>query len=350
MSQPPSLDPAAMAAARRRWATRAKPPGSLGMMEDVAVHLAGLAGRCPPPVPEHPAVVVFAGDHGVVEDGASAWPAAVTVAMVDTISRGAAAINAIATTVGAYVSVVDVGVAGRLPAGTNLIPRRVRAGTNSIARGPAMTRDEAAEAVAVGVERARAEIEAGADCLVGGEMGIGNTTSSAALIAAVTGADPAAVTGPGAGTPTGGLDAKRALVAAAVERFRASRGAAGHGTDPTAIELLSELGGLEIAALAGFYTEAAHQRVPFLVDGVIACAALCVADRLEPGVAGCALIGHRSTEPAAGVAIDALALRPLLDLDLRLGEGTGAALAVPILQASARALTTMADLPTGDGA
>ncbi|MFV0259788.1 MAG: nicotinate-nucleotide--dimethylbenzimidazole phosphoribosyltransferase, partial [Acidimicrobiales bacterium] len=326
----------------------AKPPGSLGVLEDIAVHLAGLSGRCPPAVPERPAIVVFAGDHGVVADGASAWPSAVTVAMVDTIGRGGAAINAFAATIGAGVSVVDVGVAGPLPTGTEVVDRRIRPGTASIVHGPAMTPDEAAAAVAVGAERARVEIEAGADCLIGGEMGIGNTTPSAALIAATTGVDAADVVGPGAGPPPGGIDHKRLLVAAALRRFGAVA-AAGDG-EPSGEVLLSELGGLEIAALAGFYAEAARRRVPFLVDGVIAGAALCVADRLAPGVASCALAGHRSTEPAASVAVAALGLRPVLDLGLRLGEGTGAALAFPVVQASARALATMADLPTGDGA
>ena len=169
-------------------------------------------------------------------------------------------------------------------------------------------------------------------------MGIGNTTPSAALIAICTGQPPAALTGVGAGSPTGGLAHKRRLVEAAVAR-------AGRPDDP--IDLLAEVGGLEIASLAGFYTEAARRRVPFVVDGVIAGAALCVADRLVPGTARLAIAGHRSTEPAATAALDHLHLEPLLELDLRLGEGTGALLAVPLLQAAAAALSGMADLPEG---
>lgn len=332
-----SLDEAAMRAACERWASRAKPPGALGVLEDVAVHLAGVTGRCPPRPPDRPVVLLFAGDHGVVADGASAWPQEITAAMVATIARGGAAINSLAETVGAEVTVIDVGVAGAAtdnPPG--VLDRRVRAGTSSIAREAAMTRYEAAAAVDVGRTVAADSIRAGADCLVGGEMGIGNTTPSAALIAVCAGRAPSDVTGPGAGAPAGGIDHKQRLVAAAVDRAI--------GLDDP-IELLAEIGGLEIAALAGLYAEAAQQRVPFIVDGVIAVAALCVADRLAPGTARMAFAGHRSSEPAAGVALDHLNLRPLLDLDLRLGEGTGATLAVPLVRAAAKALSAMADLP-----
>lgn len=341
----PRLDEAAMEAARLRWAGRAKPPGALGALEGLAVQLAGVTGNCPPPVIERPHVALFAGDHGVVLDGASAWPQEVTAAMVATIASGGAAINALARTVGAEVTVVDVGVAtdlgGLLAEGSAVVDRRVRSGTASIVSEPAMTRAEAAEAIEVGVAQASALIEAGADCLIGGEMGIGNTTPSVALIAACTGADPAELTGPGAGEPAGGLAHKRSLIEAALERASLP----GPSDDLDGTELVAELGGLEIAALAGFWTEAAARRVPFVVDGVISLASLCVADQLAPGTAARAVAGHRSTEPAASISLDHLGLHPLLDLDLRLGEGTGATLAVPLLQASARALADMADLP-----
>ncbi|MGF1596426.1 MAG: nicotinate-nucleotide--dimethylbenzimidazole phosphoribosyltransferase [Acidimicrobiales bacterium] len=335
----PDLDGVAMAAARRRWACRAKPPGALGVLEDLAVHLAGIAGRCPPPVPRRPVVAVFAADHGVVADGASAWPSAITGAMVATIAGGGAAINALAGAVGAEVIVVDVGVAGERDTAGVVVDRRIRSGTGNIAREPAMTVDEVAAAVDVGRSVADDLIDGGADCLVGGEMGIGNTTPAAALVAACTGRSAASVTGHGAGIPAGGLDHKRRLVDAAVRR------AAGID-DP--IDLLAAIGGLEIAALAGFYAAAAHRCVPFVIDGLIAGAALCVADRLAPGTARRAIAGHRSSEPAASVALEHLGLRPLLDLELRLGEGTGATLAVPLVAAAARALATMADLPGGE--
>ena len=345
----PTLDAAAMDAARQRWATRAKPPGALGDLEELGVHLAGVTGQCPPPIPRRPAIALFAGDHGVVGSGASAWPREITAAMVATIAGGGAAINAFAGVVGAEVTVVDVGVATELPpvpppstangAATRVLDRRVRAGTGDLSIEPAMSSAEAAQAVAVGRAVAADLIDGGADCLVGGEMGIGNTTPSAALIAACTGLPPTELTGPGAGTPVDGLDHKQRLIESGLARAGTAVG--------RPLDLLAELGGLEIAALAGLQVEAAERRVPFVVDGVIALAALCVADRLAPGTASLAIAGHRSTEPAATAALDHLGLRPLLDLGLRLGEGTGAALAIPLVRAAAAALSEMADLPAG---
>ncbi len=332
------LDQGAMEAARERWNTRAKPPGSLGRLEDLAVHLAGVTGQCPPPVPTRPAVAVFAGDHGVVADGASAWPQEITAAMVHTIAAGGAAISSLSRSIGASVTLVDVGVASPLDGIEGVRHHRVRSGTDSIVRGPAMTVDEAHTAVGVGAQIAQELIEGGADCVIGGEMGIGNTTPSAALIAAITGRDPASLVGPGAGAPVDGVDHKASLIVAAVER-------AGEIADP--YELLAELGGVEIAALAGLYVTAAQERVPFIVDGVIATAALGVADRIVPGVGQAAIAGHRSTEPGSSAMLAHLGLDPVLELGLRLGEGSGAVLAFPVVAAAARAVTEMADLPTG---
>ncbi|MYJ14838.1 MAG: nicotinate-nucleotide--dimethylbenzimidazole phosphoribosyltransferase [Acidimicrobiia bacterium] len=326
-----------MAAARRRWATRAEPPGALGRLEDLAVQLAGVTGLCPPPVPTSPAVAVFAGDHGVVSDGASAWPSAVTAAMVETMSAGGAAVCVLAAGIGASVTVVDVGVASPLDHLENVRHERVRPGTASIVRGPAMTAAEAAAAVEVGIRIAGELVDSGADCLIGGDMGIGNTTAAAAIIGAACGRSAEAVTGAGAGLPARGPEHKRRLVAAAMQR---AEGCA----DP--LELLAQLGGLEIAALAGFYVAAAGRRTPFIVDGAIAAAALCVADLLSAEVASHAIAGHLSAEPAAGIALEHLGLRPLVDLDLRLGEGTGACLAFPLVKAAAAALEQMAELPT----
>jgi len=337
LTRPPALDSDAMDAAKRRWATRAKPPGALGRIEDLAIHLAGITSQCPPPVPARPAVIVFAGDHGVVADGASLWPSEITAAMVHTISQRGAAINAFAETIGADVAVVDVGVQGSLGPLPNVRNERIRPGTNSIALGPAMTTSEAEAAICVGARIANEFIDHGADCLIGGELGIGNTTASAALISALTGQAAHTVTGHGAGTPAEGIQHKKQLVATAVAGARSC-------TNP--LELLAHLGGLEIAALAGLYITAAQRQTPYIVDGVIACAALCIADVLAPTTAAHAIAGHRSTEPAASAALDHLTLQPLLDLDLRLGEGTGACLAFPLLKAAALALTHMADLPT----
>lgn len=332
----------AEAAAEARWDTRAKPPGSLGALEAIGTRLAGIAGTCPPPVPSRPAVAVFAGDHGVVADGASAWPSDVTGLMVRGMAAGGAAINAIAATVGATVTVVDVGVAADLGdlrggAGAEVVHAKVRPGTTSIAQGAAMSVDEARAAVEAGARVALDLLESGADLLVGGDMGIGNTTPSAALVCRLTGRPASDVVGPGAGVPAAGLARKEEIVATAAAR-------AARLDDPLAV--LAEVGGLEIAALAGLYLAAAARRVPAIVDGVIAAAALCMADALAPGTAARTLAGHVSTEPASRAALEHLGLVPVLDLGMRLGEGTGACLAVPLVQAAARALRDMADLPS----
>lgn len=333
----PPLDLAAAAAARHRWDERAKPPGSLGRLEDVAVRLAGITGRCPPKVPDAPVVVVFAGDHGVVADGASAWPSEVTAAMVSTMAEGRAAVNAFATTVGAAVRVVDAGVAADTSGLDGVEQRKVRAGTASLLRGPAMSTEEARATFTMGGRCADEAADSGADLLVAGDMGIGNTTPSSCLIAALCGVAPADAVGPGAGLDEAAIATKVGIVEAAVARI--------DGVDDP-IELLAEVGGLEISAMAGFYAAAAARNVPVIVDGVISLAALLVAEACRAGTAERCLAGHRSTEPGASIVLDELGLEPMLDLDLRLGEGTGAVLAIPLVQAAARALRDMADLPT----
>lgn len=333
-------DPSTVAArdeAVARWDTRAKPPGSLGQVEELAAQVAAITGSCPPAVPDDPAVVVFAGDHGVVADGASAWPSEITGLMVQAMAEGGAAVNALATTVGAVINLVDVGVASDLGDAELIVDAKVRAGTDSLASGPAMSVDDALTAIGVGAAAARVVIEDGADLLVGGDMGIGNTTPSTALIAHFVGESPTRLVGPGAGSSEQGLARKAEILEQAVARVEP-------GTD--ALTVLAEIGGLEIAALAGFYLAAVAGRVPVIVDGVIGCAALCAADALAPGVTDRVIAGHRSAEPAATAAMAHFGLTPVLDLDLRLGEGTGACLAVPIVQAACRALRDMAELPS----
>jgi nicotinate-nucleotide--dimethylbenzimidazole phosphoribosyltransferase len=331
-------DDAAAAEARAHHDRLTKPPGSLGQLEALGVQLAAIAGAHPPPRPRPAAVAVFAGDHGVVAEGVTPWPQQVTAQMVANFVSGGAAINVLAAQHGASVTVVDVGVAGDLadvvdPTSPNLRSCNVRRGTGNLARGPAMTLDEASRALAVGASVAHELADGGAAVLLTGDMGIGNTTAAAALIAAFTGRPPREVTGPGAGADDVALERKVHAVEAALARL-----------DPAAdaLSILAEVGGLEIAALAGFVVGGASHRVPVLVDGVIADAALLAATALCPAALAYAVAGHRSSEPGARAALDHLGLEALLDLGLRLGEGSGAAAALPLVDSAALVLHHMA--------
>jgi nicotinate-nucleotide--dimethylbenzimidazole phosphoribosyltransferase len=304
-------------------------------LEDLGVQLAGIAGACPPPIPTPAAVAVFAADHGVVAEGVTPWPQEVTAQMVANFCGGGAAINALARQVGASVTVVDVGVATELGDLPGLRRRRVAPGTANLARGPAMSVDQATAAVEVGIDLALELVADGARMLVTGDMGIGNTTAAAALIAALTGRAAAHVTGRGTGIDDAALARKVDVVERALERHAT---AIADGALPT----LAALGGLEIAALAGFVVGGASAQVPVLVDGVIADAAALVAVALIPDVVASCIAGHRSSEPGATVALEHLDLPPVIDLGMRLGEGTGACLAVPVVQAAARVLHEMA--------
>ncbi len=327
-------DEAAMAAARDLQARLTKPAGSLGTLEDLSVRLAGLAGRCPPPMPEPATVAVFAGDHGVHAQGVSPWPQEVTAQMVANFVGGGAVVNAFARQNGADVLVVDVGVGIPLHGGPNLLDANVRRGTRDLTVEPAMTADEARTALETGISVAGALVDAGTRCLLTGDMGIANTTPAAALIAAFTGADPAQVTGRGTGIDDGTHAHKVAVVAAALARHRPDP------ADPVAA--LAAVGGLEHAALAGFILGAAQRRVPVVLDGVIAASAALVAAALAPDAVAAMVAGHRSAEPGAGVALARLGLTPLLDLGMRLGEGTGAVLALPIVAGAVRVLHDVA--------
>ena len=329
-----ALDADAMAAARHRQQRLVKPSGALGRLEELSIQLCGIAGRCPATVPAHPFVVVFAADHGVARAGVTPWPQAVTAQMVAAACAGGAAVSVLSEQIGAQLFVVDVGVVATLPPHPRLIDRKVRAGTADLSIDAAMRTTQVDAALDIGVAVAEQVIAYGADLLVTGEMGIGNTTAAAAVIAALTGAPPASCTGRGTGIDDAMLARKIDIVTAGVARLD---GRAGDGR-----AVLAEVGGLEIAALAGYIVAGVAARVPVIVDGVITLAALLAAERLVPGVAAGVIAGHRSVEPGASVALSAIDCEPLIDLRMRLGEGTGACLAVPIVQAAAATLASMA--------
>jgi nicotinate-nucleotide--dimethylbenzimidazole phosphoribosyltransferase len=327
-------DESAMAAARDRQARLTKPAGSLGALEDLSVRLSGLAGTCPPPMPEPATVAVFAGDHGVHAQGVTPWPQEVTAQMVANFVAGGAVVNAFARQAGADVLVVDVGVAQPLFGGDTLLDVNVRRGTRDMTEEPALTRDEAAAAVEIGIGVAGALADAGARALLTGDMGIANTTPAAALIAAFTGAAPAAVTGRGTGVDDATYARKVTVVERALER---------HAPDPAdPLGVLAAVGGLEHAALTGFVLGAAARRLPVILDGVIAASAALAAAAFAPDAVAAMVAGHRSAEPGATVALDFLGLSPLVDLGMRLGEGSGAVLALPIVAAAVRVLHDVA--------
>jgi len=327
-------DAEAASAARERQDQLTKPRGALGALEDVSVRLAGISGECPPPVPEPAAVAVFVADHGVHAQGVTPWPQEVTAQMVANFLEGGAAVNVLARQAGAEVAVVDVGVAADLPAAPGLLSRKVRRGTRDLAVEPAMTREEARQAVEAGIDIARDLVAGGHRCLLAGDMGIANTTASAALVAAFTGAAVRDVTGRGTGVADDVLRRKVEVVTTALAR---------RPPDPEdPVGTLASVGGLEHAAIAGFVLGAAACRVPVVLDGVIAGAAALVAAALAPAAVDYCIAGHRSAEPGHRVALASLGLRPLVELDLRLGEGSGAVLALPLVQASARVLREMA--------
>jgi nicotinate-nucleotide--dimethylbenzimidazole phosphoribosyltransferase len=324
-------------AARERHGRLLKPAGSLGWLEDLGARLAGVAGISPPPVPENPAVVVCAGDHGVLAQGVSPWPKETTAAMVENICAGGAAVNAIARTVGARVSVLDVGVASELGEHPLLRGAKVRSGTGDLSEEPAMGREEAARAVLAGAGIAGELVESGGvDLLVTGDMGIGNTTPAACLIAAFTGRPAREVTGRGTGIDDATLERKIRVVEQALDLHPPDT------NDP--LGTLAALGGLEHAALAGLILTGAVRGVPIVLDGVVSNSAALIAHALAPGSVDYTIAGHLSAEPGARVALDHLGLEPLLDLRMRLGEGTGGLLAVPLMQAAARTLDEMATL------
>jgi nicotinate-nucleotide--dimethylbenzimidazole phosphoribosyltransferase len=334
------VEPADASASERAWDLHRrllKPPGSLGRIEPLGARLAGIAGETPPPVPENPAVVICAGDHGVLMQGVSPWPQEVTAAMVENFCAGGAAVNALARTVGALLSVLDVGVASELEPHPLVRTTRVRSGTDDLSEGSAMSREEAARALLAGTGVTEELVESGGvDLLVTGDMGIGNTTPAACLVAAFTARSAGEVTGRGTGIDDATLERKTRVVQEALKL---------HDPDPgDPIGVLAALGGLEHAALAGVILMGAVYGVPVILDGVVSNSAALVARSLAPHAVDYLVAGHLSAEPGARIALDKLGLEPLLDLGMRLGEGTGGLLAVPLVQAAARVMSEMTTL------
>jgi len=330
---PPSPD--VRRQAEDRLAALATPPGALGRLGDLAVWVAATQGRVPPEPVDQVRCVVFAGDHGVAAHGVSAFPPAVTALMVRTFAAGRAGVSALAAAHGVDVRVLDLGVdadLGDLPA--DVTRHKVRRGSGVLHLEDALTAEEVVRALDAGAAVATEEIAAGAQLLVGGDMGIGNTTPAAALVAAVLGLPASEVTGTGTGIDDETREHKRSVIQQALDRVRART------HDP--VDTLAALGSADLAATTGFLVTAARSGVPVLLDGVISVACALVADQVAPGAAAWFAAGHRSTEPAQSLALDKLGLEPLLDLGMRLGEGSGAVAAVPLVRSAAALLRDVA--------
>ena len=330
----PTPDAAAAAAARDRQTTLTKPPGALGRLEHLSVWVAACQGSCPPRQFERARVVVFAGDHGVAAAGVSAYPAEVTAAMMANFEAGGAAVNVLAALAGAGVRVADIAVDTGEPLSPSIGAHKVRRSSGNIAVADALTPDEVIEAIEAGRQIADEEVDAGADLLIAGDMGIANTTPATALVAALTDTEPVVAVGRGTGIDDAGWARKTAAVRDALYRTRRL------SADP--IALLRICGGADIAAITGFCAQAAVRRTPVLLDGVVVTAAALAAERLAPGAQQWWQAGHRSTEPAHSLALGALELEPIVDLEMRLGEGTGALVALPVLRAAVGTLASMA--------
>lgn len=322
-----------MVAAQARQSQLTKPAGSLGRLESLSVQVAGMTGQLNPPLTNR-AIIVAAGDHGVTAEGVSAFPSAVTPQMVLNFLNEGAAINVLAHQAGARVIVLDAGVATELPSHPNLINAKVAFGTQNFAAGPAMSRDQAVQAIEAGIDVVTRECQGGLHLLGTGDMGIGNTTPSSAICALMTGADVAEVTGRGTGIDHGAWEHKVEII---------NRAIAVNQPDPDdPLDVLAKVGGFEIGAIAGLILGAAAHRVPVLVDGFISTAGALIAAALAPLSRDYMIAAHRSVEPGHQIMQKHLNLQPIFHLDLRLGEGTGAALAMPVVASAVALLNEMA--------
>lgn len=320
------LDATAMAAARARQTQLTKPPGSLGRLEELAIWLAGVQGLEAPRPLQHRAALVLAADHGVTAQGVSAYPSAVTGQMVRNFAAGGAAINVLARGAGTRVVIADLGVAADLSDVPGLRHYSIGLGTHDMTVGPAMRPEQARAAIEAGITIIAEEAQQGLDIVCTGDMGIGNTTASAAITAAITGASPSAVTGRGTGLTNMALQHKTEVVTAALALHRPD--------SADGMQVLACVGGFELGGLAGVILGAAARRIPVVLDGYIAGAAALLAVTLCPAARAFLVAGHQSVEPGHAIVLAHLGLAPLLNLELRLGEGTGAVLALPLLDAA----------------
>ncbi|MFQ6121757.1 MAG: nicotinate-nucleotide--dimethylbenzimidazole phosphoribosyltransferase [Dehalococcoidales bacterium] len=326
------LDKEAMTKARARQDTLTKPQGSLGRLEELSIQLAGIQGK-PIPQIKHKAIITMAGDHGVTAEGVSAYPKEVTAQMVANFLGGGAGINVIAHQIGARVIVVDMGVATELEPNPRLVLRKVGSGTRNMALGPAMTAEQAVKAIETGIEIVFAEVAKGLDIVGTGDMGIGNTTASSAICAVMTGNPVAKVTGRGTGISDKQLTHKIKVI---------DRALALNHPDPTQpLDVLAKVGGFEIGGLAGVMLGAAANRIPVVIDGFISGAAALIAAALSPALKDYLIAAHLSAEAGHRLLLKYLGLKPLLNLDMRLGEGTGAALGIFLAETAVRILAEM---------
>lgn len=318
----PSVEHAALAEERQQVLT--KPPGSLGQLEQLAITLAALH-RTDKPAVDPVRMVVFAGDHGVCVEGISAFPQEVTAQMVANFAGGGAAISVLARELGASLEVVNLGTVGEVPELPGVIHQMIASSTANMTETPALSSSQVADALTSGDQAAARSANAGCHLFIGGDMGIGNTTSAAAIACALLDLPPQALVGPGTGLDSEGVTHKAQVVAKALAR---------HGNDRNALSVLTSLGGFEIAALTGAILGCAARKIPVLVDGFIVSAAALVAVQQQPGARDWLIFAHRSAEPGHNAVLKALDATPLLDLGMRLGEGSGAAVAVPLLRAA----------------
>lgn len=327
------LDKKAMGEARARQDTLTKPPGSLGRLEELSIRLAGMQGKARPDIVKK-AMITMAADHGVVDERVGNWPREVTAQMVANFLRGGAGINVLARQVGASIIFVDMGIASDLKPDPQLIIRKAGYGTKNMCLGPAMTPAQAVQAVETGIEIVNSEADKGLDIVGTGDMGIGNTTASSAVFAALTGRPAGEVTGRG----TGLSDAQLAHKVDVIKRALKTN----HPDPSKPLEVLAKVGGFEIGGLAGVVIGAAARRIPVVIDGFISGAASLIATALVPGAKDYIIAAHVSAEAGHPAMLQHMGLKPLLNLDMRLGEGTGAALGIFIAEAAARTLNEMA--------